>query len=243
MMNSGFLPQNLGDKPPSNDQGGPKITAIRPPPLGHPDASTRGGRGDKVVLMAMLQPAAEISFTEYVAREQESETKHEHVQGKIYAMAGGSPEHSLIAMNIGAELRAALRGKACRAYSSDLRIRIPATGLATYPDVTIICGTLMHDPEDRNTAINPSVIVEVLSPSTAGYDMGLKFEHYRQLPTLREYLLVLQDKPHVMHYARNEDGSWTLRDVRPPNDVKIATLGAKLSLREIYRDVIQLEAS
>ena len=129
-------------------------------------------------------------------------------------MAGGTPEHSRLSVNVQGELRNALRGRRCTVFNSDVRVRVLATGLGTYPDATVVCGRLEVDPEDKNTVTNPIVIVEVLSDSTETYDRDDKRAHYRQLPTLRDYLLVSQHERRIEHYHRNDDGTVeALRDV------------------------------
>ena len=117
-------------------------------------------------------------------------------------------------MAVGGELRTQLAGKRCAVYSSDLRVRVLATGLATYPDLTVVCGALETHPEDPHGATNPTVIVEVLSPSTEQHDREAKYAHYRRIPSLRAYVLVSQDERLVEVFTRNEDDTWTLRDVR-----------------------------
>jgi Uma2 family endonuclease len=189
----------------------------------------------------MTDPARKLSstFPEYVAEEQVSGSKHEHLDGQIHAMAGGSPEHGLIAINVGAELRNKLLGRPCRVFSSDVRIRVRATGLATYPDISVVCGRVERDPEDQNTIVNPIVLVEVLSPSTEAYDRGEKFAHYRRIPSLREYVLVSQAKRRVEVFRRNEDPSWTLYEVQGSSSVELASVGCELALDELYRGVFE----
>lgn len=193
----------------------------------------------------MTEPARKLSFTyaDYLAREQASAVKHEYLDGEIYAMAGGTPEHGLICANVIGELRAQLRGKPCRVYTSDVRVRVQATGLATYPDVSVACGPREVDPEDRNAIVNPIVLVEVLSSSTETYDREEKFAHYRRIPSLREYLLVSQAEPHIHHYRRNDDGTWTLRDVRPPDPVDLSSLACRLDLAEVYLGALPVAAA
>ena len=190
----------------------------------------------------MGEPARKLgaTFAEYIACDEASELKHEYVDGEIFAMSGGTPAHALLAANMIGELRTALRTRPCYAFGADLRIRVQETGLATYPDVSVVCGKLERDPENANTVTNPVVIVEVLSPSTEKYDRHQKFDHYRLIPTLRDYLLVSQDKRHVAHYARNADDSWTLRDIRPPTELMLASLGCTLSLEALYERVFDL---
>lgn len=185
----------------------------------------------------MTEPARKLehTFADYLAIEAASETKHEYLDGAIHDMAGGTPDHAGIAVNVTSELRAALRGRACRVFNSDLRVRVLATGLGTYPDASVICGAFEGDPEDPNTATNPVVIVEVLSDGTEAYDRGEKFEHYRRIPSLRDYVLVSQHQPLVEHYTRNDDGTWTLREVRPPASVCLS-IGGEVPVAAVYED-------
>ncbi len=176
-----------------------------------------------------------VSFAEYLEIDARSEIKHQYIGGFVYAMSGGSPEHARLAMAIGGELRTQLAGKRCAVYSSDLRARVLATGLATYPDVTIVCGKLELDPEDRHTATNPSVIIEVTSPSTENYDRETKYAHYRRIPSLRAYVLVSQDERLVEVFTRNADDSWTLRDVRE-GTAQLAEIECTLDLDATYKD-------
>src|SRR5262245_30524586 len=135
------------------------------------------------------------SFEEYLAFEEVSNVKHEFLDGQVWAMAGGTPDHAAICANITTALSNQLRDKPCRVYSSDLRVRVRATGLGTYPDVTVIFDRFESDPSDPkgNTAVNPRVIVEVLSPSTQQYDRGEKLDHYKQIPSLQEVVLVAHE--------------------------------------------------
>jgi Uma2 family endonuclease len=185
----------------------------------------------------MTEPARTLTYTfaEYLALEAKGETKHEYINGEIFAMAGGTPDHAALAAAVIRLLGTALLDRPCRVYTSDLRIRVLATGLATYPDVSVVCRPFEPDPEDANTAVNPVVIVEVLSDSTEAYDRGEKFAHYRRIPSLRDYLLVLQSKAQIEHYRRNDDDTWTLREVRAPGAVRLS-IGCELSVEDVYRD-------
>lgn len=174
------------------------------------------------------------TFAEYLAREAEGPVRHEYVNGEILAMAGGSIEHGRLCMSLGSELRAALAGRPCVVLSSDVRLRVRETGLATYPDLSVVCGHIEADPENEHTITNPVLLVEVLSASTAAYDRTVKHAHYRRIPSLRDYLLVDQHERHVEHYQRNDDGSWTLRDVVAGGVITLTTLGCRLSVDAIY---------
>jgi Uma2 family endonuclease len=176
-----------------------------------------------------------LSFAAYLEIDARSETKHEYIGGCVYAMSGGSPEHARLAMAIGGDLRAQLDGKRCAVYSSDLRIRVLATGLATYPDVTVVCGKLELDLEDKHSVTNPVAIIEVTSPSTESYDRETKYAHYRRIPSLRAYVLVSQDERLVEVFTRNADASWTLRDIRE-GKAMLAEIECTLDLDAIYRD-------
>jgi Uma2 family endonuclease len=163
----------------------------------------------------MTYPAAQPrhSIAEYLGLERTSDRKHEFHNGEILAMSGGSPEHSLIALNIGGELRNRLKGNPCRAYESNLRVSISRTGRYVYPDASVVCGPLQLDPADPKgeTVTNPRVIVEVLSPSTEKYDRLDKFDNYRQIDSLEEYVLASQDRPRVEVFRRQSDGAWALK--------------------------------
>lgn len=178
------------------------------------------------------------SFAEYVELEEVAGVRHEFLDGQVWAMSGGSPEHAGVACNVIAMLVTALRGRPCRVYSADLRVRSFATGLGTYADVTVICGTVEYDPEDRrgHTALNPRVIVEVLSPSTEAYDRGEKFAHYQQIPSLHEVLFVAHDRREVEVVRREADGSWSRHVAVAGACARLASLGCDLLVDEIYRD-------
>ena len=180
------------------------------------------------------------TVSEYLRIERDSTDKHEYRDGQILAMAGGTGNHSLIALNVGGELRSRLNGKPCRAYNSDLRIRIPRTPLYTYPDVSVICGPSRYDPNDphNETATNPRLLVEVLSPSTEGYDRGEKFSRYRMLDSLEEYVLVSQDTPRVETFFRRPDGAWLFTPVTGlESSVRLASIEIEIPLAEIYANV------
>jgi Uma2 family endonuclease len=188
----------------------------------------------------MNEPAGKLSatFAEYLAQEPSSEIKHGLVNGEIFAMGGNTPEHARLSSRIAGALLAQLRGRPCEAFSSDLRVRVLATGLVTYPDVSVVCGRFERDPEDANTLVNPVVLVEVLSDSSEAYDRGEKFAHYRRIPSLRDYVLVSQRRPHIEVFRRNEDGSWTLFEAEASGSVKLASIGCELSVDDVYANAL-----
>jgi Uma2 family endonuclease len=183
----------------------------------------------------MADPARKLTYTheEYLAQENASATKHELIHGEIFAMSGGTVEHGALAANVIGELRALVRDRGCRVLTSDVRIRVEATGMVTYPDASVACPPIQVDPQDRFAVLNPVLIVEVLSNSTEDYDRHDKLAHYRRIPSLRDYLLVSQNERRIEHYRRNDDGSWTFRDVFPPDTVKLS-LGGEISASEVY---------
>ncbi len=171
------------------------------------------------------------SFADYVAFERTSNVKHEYLLGQIYAMAGGTPNHAALTAAISGLLFGQLRGGRCRVYSSDLRVR--AGELVTYPDVTIVCGPPEPAPEDVNTILNPSVVVEVTSPSTEDYDRGKKLASYQAIESLDTILLVSHDKPQVERFQRNSNG-WTTSVFAKGDTLHLSELGASLAVDTIY---------
>jgi Uma2 family endonuclease len=180
-----------------------------------------------------------VSYEEYLALEARSETKHEYVRGEVVAMAGGTPEHAALAMAMGIALGSALRGRPCRVYSSDLRVRVPETDLATYPDLAVVCGRLETAPDDADAATNPTLIVEVLSDRTESHDRGAKFAHYRRLPSLREYVLVSQSEPRIEVYRRNAEGRFELFESTAGQTFELASLGLALEVDTIYENPLE----
>jgi Uma2 family endonuclease len=174
---------------------------------------------------------------EYLALERRSETRHELVNGQIYAMAGASEPHNVIVLNIGSELRTRLRGRGCRTYVTDMRVRVPATDLFTYPDVAALCEPPRLEDGHGDTLLNPAVIFEVLSPSTEGYDRGAKFGHYRRLESLREYVLVSQELMRVERFVRHGE-DWVLTEISGLDGIlRIDSLSCEIPLSDIYENV------
>jgi Uma2 family endonuclease len=183
-----------------------------------------------------MTAAERLSLTEdeFLEMERASPVKHEFVNGEAWAMAGGSPRHGLLAMNIGIAVGSRLRGKPCSPVSSDVRVHVPDTGLYTYPDVTVVCGPPEYHPKDRDAITNPRVVFEVLSRSTEDYDRGGKFEHYRRITTLAEYVVVSQRAPHILHYRRLDRGEWLLAELGPDDTLDLRALECTVPLAEIY---------
>ena len=188
--------------------------------------------------MAHAQAIAALSYAEYIEFENTSEQKHEYLRGEIFAMAGGTLEHARLASRISWLLGNALAGKPCETFSSDAKVRVDATDLTTYPDVTVICGHIERSPIDAEAATNPVVLVEVLSQSTEAYDRGEKFSHYRQLDSLREYVLVAQDEPRLEVFRRTNSGTWELFEARSGGSVTLASVGVEISVDDVFESVL-----
>ncbi len=178
-----------------------------------------------------------LTAQQYLELEPLSEVKHEWVNGELFAMAGASAAHNRICFNLAVTLGSALVGSPCRGYTSDQRVRIPSTGLYTYPELTFVCGEVEYDPFSAETLINPTLLVEVLSPSTEAWDRGGRFAHYRRLPSLSEFLLVAQDRLCVEHYLRQGD-TWVLTAHSEPDAVlTLASWDAHVRIATVYSGV------
>jgi Uma2 family endonuclease len=175
------------------------------------------------------------SFRDYLDVEEMSTVKHEYLEGDIYAMAGGTPEHSALAAAIITLLANRLRGGPCRVYTSDLRVRVLATGLATYPDAAVVCGPVERDPASTTHVVNPALLLEVLSPTTEHYDRGEKREHYQQIDSLREYVLVAQGARHVEVWTRTATG-WSHAEHGAGESIELVSLGISVTVDEIYAE-------
>jgi Uma2 family endonuclease len=184
------------------------------------------------------QPESYITPEEYLAFERQAEYKNEYFDGEIFAMTGASRKHNLINVNIAAVLHDQLRNHPCEIYSSDMRVRIPNANVYTYPDVAVACGEPLFEDDHVDTLINPILIVEVLSKSTASYDHVKKFGYYRSVASLMEYLLVAQDEYRVEQYTKQSDDHWLLTDIRSLEEtVNLVSIQCALPLGEMYRKV------
>ena len=193
--------------------------------------------------MPLPETSRRLTEAEYLELERAALCKSEFYQGEMFAMSGGKPQHSLIATNLAREFGNRLRDRTCVAYNTDLRLKIEATGLYTYPDLSVICGPLRFAEGTDDTVVNPTVIVEVLSDSTEGYDRGTKFEHYRQIPTLQEYLLVSQKAPRIEQFIRQADGDWLLKQAAGmEKGLELPSLGIVISLAKVFAQVSFLPA-
>ena len=184
------------------------------------------------------QTQSRLTPEEYLALERQAETRSEYLNGELFAMSGASRRHNLITVNITAGLHAQLRQRPCEVYASDMRLKVSPTGLCTYPDVVVVCETPQFEDAELDTLLNPTLIVEVLSRSTEDYDRGGKFEHYRRLDSLQEYLLVAQDRCHVVHYTRELAQTWLLSETTQFDDrLRLPSAGAELLVADMYARV------
>lgn len=188
------------------------------------------------------QPAQkfQVSSQEYLAIERKSEQKSEYWNGEMFAMAGASRSHNVIVLNIGSELRIQLKGRPCEVYLSDMRVKIPSAHSYMYPDIVVVCGQPEFEDNQSDTLLNPTVIIEVLSPSTADYDRGAKFGRYRKLDSLKEYVLVSQEQPFIEHFVRqSETIFWLFSEVNElAATVELPSINCRLLLTEVYDKII-----
>jgi Uma2 family endonuclease len=184
------------------------------------------------------QPKTFLTPEQYLEIERAAERKSEYYDGEMFAMAGAKEAHNLVVSNLVARLHQQLRSRPCRVYPSDMRVRVRATGLYTYPDVTAVCGEPRFLDDQRDTLLNPTLLVEVLSPSTEAYDRGRKFEQYKSIESLREYLLVASDRMHADLCTRQADGRWLLTSAGGMDEsLTLESVGAQLTIADLYEKV------
>ncbi|HLC16170.1 MAG TPA: Uma2 family endonuclease [Thermodesulfovibrionia bacterium] len=188
--------------------------------------------------MTLILQKTYLTPHEYLTIERKAERKSEFFNGEMFLMAGASPRHVLIVTNVVYELRQQLKKRPCTVYSANLRLKVSSTGLYTYPDVIVVCGKPQFDDEQEDTLLNPTLIVEVLSESTAYYDRGKTFERYRTIQTLREYILIAQDKHHVEQYVFQPENLWIMSKTNGPDaSVHLSSIGCNLAMDEVYDKV------
>jgi Uma2 family endonuclease len=183
-------------------------------------------------------PKPYLTPEQYLARERAANFKSQFYRGEMFAMAGASREHNLIVGNIVGEIRNSLKSRDCEVYPSDLRVKISSSGLYTYPDATVVCDDPQFEDDQMDTLTNPTVLFEVLSESTESYDRGNKFSQYRSITSLKEVVLITQDRLSVESFLRQDDGSWLLREtVSLAESADFASIGVSVPMSEIYRNV------
>jgi Uma2 family endonuclease len=187
-----------------------------------------------------VTPPFQRGFTEneYLALESASETRHEFVDGAIVAMAGGRPPHNALAVSIGAALHALVQGRSCAVLSSDQRVHVPATGLYTYPDITVACGERQYKDDNPPSLLNPTLLVEVTSETTEDFDRGRKFLHYQGIASLREYLIVSHRERRLDHYRRLDSGQWlATAAIGGDAEIELLALGGRVRVGQVYADI------
>jgi Uma2 family endonuclease len=185
----------------------------------------------------MPVPEPFVTPEEYLERERAAETRSEYYRGRVYAMTGAGRQHGRIVMNLAGALHGQLSGGSCEAFVSDMRTKVLANGLYTYPDLVVVCGEGQYEDVQLDTLLDPILIVEVLSPSTAAYDRGEKFALYRELESLRTYVLISQDRPLIERFER-EGGHWVLHEVSGlDTTLDLPSIGARIALRDVYARV------
>ncbi len=206
------------------------MTTLAPPPA--------ADRLRRASLESDPRPRHGCTVEEYLAFEQSSPSKHEYYAGNIYAMTGASRSHILIVTNLVRSLANRLADRPCEVYASEMRLKVKPTGLYTYPDVTVVCGEPQFDDAPTGTLLNPQLVIEVLSKSTKDYDLGVKFDHYREVESLLDYLLVSQDARHVELRSRPPGGEWAVTTHEGLDAVvTLKSLDCDLPLSDIYRRI------
>ncbi len=184
-------------------------------------------------------PKHYMTADEYLQKERTAEFRSEYFRGEMFAMAGASANHNLIVGNCIQALGQQLKKKPCRVYPSDLKLRIEATGLYTYPDLSVVCGEPQLDSDGVDVLLNPVVLVEVLSDSTEAYDRGKKFEHYRTIPSLMHYILVAQDRHSIDCFSRHTNGSWFLATCQALGEKLVfSAIDCELAIEDVYDKVV-----
>lgn len=185
------------------------------------------------------EPRETLSPERYLELERASESRNEFLDGKMFAMTGASARHNRIVLNAAVELQQQLGQTPCEIYASDMRVKVPAVGLYTYPDVVVVCEPPRTEDASADTLLNPRLIIEVLSPSTESYDRGKKFAHYRSLASLVEYVLISQSECRIEQFILQDDGKWVLygENTDPEGSVELKSVACQLMLSRIYRRV------
>lgn len=188
------------------------------------------------------QPQRKISPEEYLELEREADFKSEYFQGEVFAMAGAGRNHNRITENLSIDIGFFLKGKSCRSYSSDLKIHIPDNGLYTYPDLLVVCGKEEFLDENTDTLLNPKIIIEVLSKSTGSYDRGEKFQLYRSIPSLEEYVLIDSQRIAAEVFRKSEREFWSLmsESYTLEGSIELASIGLTLPMRDVYDQIEDL---
>ncbi len=184
-------------------------------------------------------PITKLTVEEYIELDKNSEERYEYFDGEVFAMAGGSPNHSRLSVNICNILSARLHGKTCEVFNADMRINVPAAFPYRYPDASVVCGEPVFDEiQGQYRLVNPILLIEVLSPTTEAYDLGKKFTAYQSIESFQEYLLIAQDRPYVIQYVKQSQRRWLrIEHEGLESEVQLESLGITLTLAELYERV------
>ncbi len=189
-------------------------------------------------MSAIPEASSEMTEAAYLEFERQSEIKHEFLGGEVFTMTGASRAHNLITGSTYVALYAQLRGHGCEIYQGEMRVKIQATGRYTYPDISVVCGSPEFSDDRLDTLLNPAVIIEALSPSTERYDRGRRFQHYRELESLQEYILIAQDSPRIERYSRQDEDVWHFTDVKAlESQAELSSIDCALRLADVYEQV------
>jgi Uma2 family endonuclease len=191
--------------------------------------------------MSALEAEKIYTPEQYLEFEREAEERHEYLDGQIYLMSGGSLQHSAISVNVSGELRLQLKGKSCQVLEANMKVGTAISSQFSYPDVSVVCGEPKSHDKHQDILTNPSIIIEVLSPSTERFDRGKKFARYQRIDSFTDYILIAQDEPRVEHFARQANGTWILTVATGlKSKIKLTSIACTLKLSEVY-DRIQFE--
>lgn len=186
----------------------------------------------------MLKPKTFIKPEEYLEIERKAKYKSEYFNGEMFALAGTSKEHSIIAINLTGILYNQLSGKPCQLFDNNIRVKVKESGLYTYPDLSVVCGEQQFEDDELDTLLNPTLIIEILSESTENYDRGIKFVNYRQINSIQEYILVSQKNIKIEKYIRQGESKWLLTEEgNPEKSIELSSIGCSLPLKEVYRNI------
>ena len=184
------------------------------------------------------QPYTYMTVDEYLAFEETNPAKHEYYQGRVFLLAGGNEAHAIITSNINAILNLQVRERPCTVYTSDMKVKVERTKLYAYPDVSVVCGPAQFEDTTRRVLLNPTALIEVLSESTEKYDRGKKFQNYRTIDSLQEYLLVAQESMQIDHYVRQPDNFWLLSSASAEDEqIVLPSIHCHLSIKDVYNKV------
>ena len=189
-------------------------------------------------MAALPEQTQHMTESKYLAFERASEIKHEYIDGHVYAMSGASESHNIITSNVIAALHSQLRGRSCKTYPSHMKVRTPSTRSYVYPDITVVCAEAQFDDDQRDLLLNPTAIFEVLSSNTERFDRGTKFQRYREIDSLQQYILIAQDRTHIECFTRQDNGLWLFSEAAGMDaSLELPAIACTLPLADVYEQV------